>query len=666
MFNTLSAFIILAIGIPLFSSAQNTKLVLLDSETTRPVNFAFVYSDSYSTMSDSTGVVYLPSCLDISFKVTHLNYIEAAISCIQLEQLDTLYLSPRSFSLEEIAVVAKKDKTDFYKLLNGLLNKYKKSDHKSLTTYNYHLRDIKNDKIVERINSNISVTYAVGKDCYFSDKWLNYGNFEFISEAPFLSLDIEQLVIKYLHPFHSSEYYPLLTAQKLKRKQHTIKLLECDSCSNDQIKLRIESQDQICLITLDLLKDKVINSSYIIKSNANLPFFRVADGSNLLFKQLVLNFKFEESGIPNVIDGEIILSSNEVSIQIKFLLYEKTINNIQSFDVLGNAKFTNIYQQFLFQPNNLYGYTDTSKFFIDTSLLAHLDENYRKIFLESSLLGTHYMYLDDRIDSLPIYIGFIDDDFYFDAFGKLKKYHNDLIVYQPYSIQKHRSTDSIITISPILNLDQSRIYSKFHDPYLNQWALNLVTNLYKVDRHLYLSSSYWKDSLNTKLLNEKLQAIYKENQSNYNDFLDKILINEMNAITSLVRMNQVIDSIISVDVFEHIIKQDFGCSECKDGLVSEIIKEGFRLKNKNPKSELYSNYFKLGLIGLNQMLTDVKNDSTQNKKLIGSYYSRIAELHIELRNDMEACKCLNSFKQFWREGYNLSTKKSFYKTNCIE
>ena len=79
-FNTISTFIIVAIGIPLFSLAQNTKIVLLDNETMRPIDFAFVYSDSYSTMSDSTGVVYLPSCSGKSFKVTHLNYIETTIS----------------------------------------------------------------------------------------------------------------------------------------------------------------------------------------------------------------------------------------------------------------------------------------------------------------------------------------------------------------------------------------------------------------------------------------------------------------------------------------------------------------------------------------------------------------------------------------------------------
>jgi len=665
-FNTISIFIIVAIGIPLFSFAQNRKLVLLDNETMHPINFAFIYSDSYSAMSDSSGVVYLPSCLGKSFKVTHLNYVEVEISCNQLENLDTIYLSPQSFSLEEIAVVANKDKTDFYKLLNGILNKYKKNGYKSLTTYNYLLRNIKNDEIVERINSNISVSYAVGNDCYFSDKWLNYGSFEFTSEAPFLSLDIEQLLLKYLHPFHSSGNFSLLTARKLNRRQLTINLMACESCYSDEIKLRLESQEQTCLITVDLSKEKIINSSYIINSNANLPFFRVADGSSILFEKLVLNFRFDESGIPSVIEGEIALSFDKDSLRTKFLLYEKAMNNNQDFDVLGNVKFTNIYQQFLFQPNNLHSYADTSKFFIDTSLLAHLNENYRKIFLESPLLGIRYKYLNDIMDSIPIYVHNIDDDFYIDAFGKLKKYHNNLIILQPYSIQNHRYTDSIISISPILNIDQSRIFSKLNDPYFNQWALNIVTNLYKVDRQLYLSTDYWKDSLNTKLLKEKLQAIYIDNQFNYNEFLDKILISEMNAITGLVRMNHVIDSIIGVDVFEHIIKQDFGCSECKDGLVSEIIKEGFRLKDKIPQSELYSNYLKLGLIGLNQMLTDAKNDSTQNKKLIGSYYSRIAELHIEMRNDMEACICLNSFKQYWPEGYNLSAKKSFYNNNCIE
>ncbi|MBK9150640.1 MAG: hypothetical protein IPM26_06400 [Saprospiraceae bacterium] len=665
-FNTISIFIVVAIGIPLFSFAQNTKLVLLDKESMHPVSFAFVYLENFSTISDSVGTVYLPLCVDKSFQVTHLNYIDQTISCNQLINNDTLFLKSKSHNLEEITVLAKKEKTDFHKLLNGIFRDYKKSDFQRQISFNYLLRNIINERVVDKITSNITVNYSVGNGCIFSDKWLNYGSFEFTSEAPFLSLDVEQLLLKYLNPFHASRNFSLLTAQKLIRKQHTINLVECESCNSDQIKLRLESQDQTCLITVDLSKKKVINSSYIINSNANLPFFRVADGSSILFEQLVLNFRFDESGIPSVIEGEIALSFDKNSLRTKFLLYENAMNNNQDFYVLGNVKFTNIYQQFLFQPNNLHSYADTSKFFVDTSLLAHLNENYRKILLESPLLGFRLKYLDHSIDSIPLPIYFIDNDFYFDAFRELKNYHNNLIVYQPYNIQKHGYANSIISISPILDLEQSRIYSKFNDPYINQWALNIVTNLYKVDRQLYLSTIDWKDSLNTKLLNRKLRAIYLDNQTNYNNLLDKILIKEMYPIPVLVEINYFIDSIIGINGFEHIIKQDFGCSNCKEGLVSEIIKEGFRMKNKSPQSELSNVYFQYGIIGLSQMLKDVTNDTLINNKLIGSYYSRIAQLYIELKNDLEACKCLKSFKHLWPEGYNLSTKKNFYITNCLE
>ena len=381
-FNTISIFIVVAIGIPLFSFAQNTKLVLLDKESMHPVSFAFVYLENFSTISDSVGTVYLPLCVDKSFQVTHLNYIDQTISCNQLINNDTLFLKSKSHNLEEITVLAKKEKTDFHKLLNGIFRDYKKSDFQRQISFNYLLRNIINERVVDKITSNITVNYSVGNGCIFSDKWLNYGSFEFTSEAPFLSLDVEQLLLKYLNPFHASRNFSLLTAQKLIRKQHTINLVECESCNSDQIKLRLESQDQTCLITVDLSKKKVINSSYIINSNANLPFFRVADGSSILFEQLVLNFRFDESGIPSVIEGEIALSFDKNSLRTKFLLYENAMNNNQDFYVLGNVKFTNIYQQFLFQPNNLHSYADTSKFFVDTSLLAHLNENYRKILLE--------------------------------------------------------------------------------------------------------------------------------------------------------------------------------------------------------------------------------------------------------------------------------------------
>ena len=663
-FNIITTCIIVVLCIPLFSLAQKTKLVLLDKESMHPVSFAFVYLENFSTMSDSVGTVYLPLCVDKSFQVTHLNYIDQTISCNQLINNDTLFLKSISHNLEEIAVVAKKEKTDFHKLLNGIFRDYKKSDFQRRVSFNYLLRNIRNERVVEKITSNITVNYAVGNGCAFSDKWLNYGNFEFSSEAPFLSLDVEQLLLKYLHPFHAFGNFSLLTAQKLKRKQHTINLVECESCNGDQIKLRLESQDQTCQITVDLSKKKVLNSSYIVNSNANLPFFRVADGSSILFEQLVLNFRFDESGIPSVIEGEIALSFDKDSLRTKFLLYENAMNNNQDFDVLGNVKFTNIYQQFLFQPNNLHGYADTSNFFVDTSLLVHLNENYRKKILESPLIGCQYKYLDNTIDSLPIPIHIISDEYYIDRFGNVKKYLNELIIYQAYNLQKYGSVDSIISIPPILNLSQSKIYSKFNDPYFNQWALHLVTNLYKVDRELYLSSRFWNDSLNTSLLSDKLYSIYINNKSSYNAFLDKILISEINAITGLVKMNHDIDSIIGVNVFEHIIKQDYGCSECREGLVSEIIGLGFRMKSANSHSDLSQTCFQYGLIGLNQLLIEAQEKSVISKKVIGSYFSRIAELHIELKNYTDACKCLNSFKLLWPVGFNLSAKKSFYNTNC--
>jgi hypothetical protein len=664
-YNIISTLIILAFGVPIISLAQSPKLVLLDEATKNPVTFAFIYSKNYNTLSDSVGVVFLPECSDINYTVTHINYKEYIIKCKEIKGLDTLYLSSHSYNLEEVTIASKKYKSDYYKLLNRLLNKYRKNRYSSLIRYNYLLRNIKNGRVVERISSNISVNYSVGNTCTFPSKWLNYGSFEFTSEAPFLSLDIEQLIFN-LQAFHNTGNYKLLTSGKLRKREHSVELIGCDLCNSDQIKLKVESKDQICLITVDLSKENVINATYIINSNANLPFFRVADGSNILFEQLILNFKFDASGVPQVIDGEIHLSIQEIPLQTKFVLYKNAINDIQSFEVLGNPKFTNIYQQLIFQPNIYQNYIDTSSYFIDTSLLSKFNEDFRKLFLEYPLLGNRYKYLNGEIDSIPLHIHFINDDYYIDENGKFTKYHNDLVVYQAYNIQKSEVSDSVVSIFPILDLGQSRIFSKNRDPYIIQWVLNLACYLYEVDRQVYLEHNEKNETVILDSTIIKHQAEYLMNKNSYNDYLDEILMAETIQISKLMIINHVIDSLIGINVFKLIINKEYSCFECKKGLVRELMKEGWRSKRMNSPIIESRIYFENALIGLNQLFEEVRQESLKDNKVLGSYFHQLAEVHIELNNIEEACQCIEKTKFFWPEAYNISKVKNFYEKNCLQ
>lgn len=332
------------------SFTQTHEIILLDKITKDPVSFAFVYSGRYNTVSDSVGGVFIPECLgEERYTVSHINYNEYVFNCDSIELIDTIYLRSQSFNLDQVMVVEKRSETDLYKLLDKVLEQYRKSKYADTVSYNYLLRTIKNNKVVERISSNISVFYKVGSDCIFPDKWLNYGKFEFTREAPFLSLDVDQFIVA-LQPFHYAGYFKLLTSGRIRKNKYLVELIGCNLCDGDQIKLIVKSKEQSCALVVDLLKYKIVRASYVINSNAELSFFRVADGSDVLFDKLVLNVEFDEFGVPLVIDGEISLDVQDIPVQTKFILYQKAPNNSQSFMVLGRPKFTNIYQQLAFQP----------------------------------------------------------------------------------------------------------------------------------------------------------------------------------------------------------------------------------------------------------------------------------------------------------------------------
>ena len=134
----------------------------------------------------------------------------------------------------------------------------------------------------------------------------------------------------------------------------------------------------------------------------------------------------------------------------------------------------------------------------------------------------------------------------------------------------------------------------------------------------------------------------------------------------MIEINNVVDSIINYNVYTHIISQNFGCFECKENLVSDIIREGFRAKHHEGSSgEKSQVYFEYGVIGLIKLLDEVRTNSPKNAKLLGSYYARIAELYIELNDVSKACDCLKNYKTLWPDAYNISKKKrSFYDNNC--
>lgn len=215
--------------------SQDRHILIFDIANKNPVDYAFVYSERYNDISDHKGSVVLPNCSkEEEFRITHINYYDYNIKCEDLVSGDTIFLISKSYELDEVSVVAHKTTTDYYRVLNRIFKKYQKSSLNANLSYNYLLRTILGRKIVERINANISVNYKVGDELTLPNKWLNSGNFEFTKESPFISLDIDQLILR-LQPFYKSRTHELLTSKKINKKECVIELVECAPCWNQDI-----------------------------------------------------------------------------------------------------------------------------------------------------------------------------------------------------------------------------------------------------------------------------------------------------------------------------------------------------------------------------------------------------------------------------------------------
>ncbi|MEP7198151.1 MAG: hypothetical protein ABI851_16655 [Saprospiraceae bacterium] len=478
-FTTLSVLL----GLQLICTAQHKSILLLDITTNEPVEFAYVYSESFNTLSDSLGVVLLP--LNNQFEylhISHINYRKETLNFKLIANSDTVFLSPATFNLKEISVVAPKQKLDLYRRVNNVLKKYQNSRSKESLQFTYLLKTNIDGIAVEKINSSIGLSYQIGGKNIFPDKWLNNGSFNFNENSPFINLDLEQFILN-LHPFQEAKGYSLLTSKNISSKEHWIHLLECDSCDINQIKLVIESESQTCILLIDVDKDKLLSAIYKIDSSATLSFFRITEDRKYKFKELILQYEFNEEGFPIVINGDLSLTYLGKLINSKFILYrtEASYQN-QLFVVFGEPAFNNIYEQMILQPSIGFIPSDTSSFFVDTIMLARFDEGFRKNFIESGITGRKLIYLNQPLDSIPIEIRLVDDNFYIDKYGVFVNYKSDLKIYLSFSVYNNGVSDTLLSIYPVLDLSNSRIFSKTNDPYYNQWALMLVSYLYETDR----------------------------------------------------------------------------------------------------------------------------------------------------------------------------------------
>lgn len=77
--------------------------ILWDKENKIPVEYATLHNSKDYAVSNSEGKFYIESVVD-SLMISNLNYEVKTLTISQLTQLDTIFLSPKTFHLEEVVV----------------------------------------------------------------------------------------------------------------------------------------------------------------------------------------------------------------------------------------------------------------------------------------------------------------------------------------------------------------------------------------------------------------------------------------------------------------------------------------------------------------------------------------------------------------------------------
>lgn len=124
---------------------------------------------------------------------------------------------------------------------------------------------------------------------------------------------------------------------------------------------------------------------------------------------------------------------------------------------------------------------------------------------------------------------------------------------------------------------------------------------------------------------------------------------------------------IGFNVFDHLMENNYRCRECKEKLIFEIDKIGFRLNRSYEHKSDANICFRTALSGMKHLINEAEQDDLLDKRVIGGYYSILAGIYIELNNLNDACLCLEKFKLLFNDGFNLlPAKKEYYYNNCLK
>ncbi len=637
-----------------YANSQDRPLILLDAETSEPVMFAYVVSGSKYLLSDSEGVVWIAEDSVDTLYISHINYVNRFIDYESYKNVDTIFLRRQSFELAGIEVIGRRGEIDLYRLLNTVLRNYQRNSEREFLRFTYLLRTIRDVDVVEQINADISVNYSIGNGARLPQKWLNRGDFEFNHDAPFICLDLEKLIFT-LHPFASGRDFNLLSTQRIRKRHHDVALMECPDCEEDQLKLSVSNPSQTNILLIDTSNLVINSATFLINEKADLTFFQLFDESEYDFNEIVISYEFDDLGFPQLIEGNFQLWSDDYSLDIKTLLYPKSDKDDSfRFFVLPEYPFENIYEQIAFQPIEEQSDETKKSFIEENTSLSSLDESIRELIIESPITHYNLIYLNRLIDTVPMRITITQEDYYVDQFNRVRRveHFSQLKILQSYSIEKKDGRINILSIPPILDLNNTRIYSRIEDPYLNYWIIYLAIYSYEIERQRIMNE-FPKEGVDMNAQIRMIGAEFDAASERINELLHDLLLDDYD-IDRIVQLNEKMYNELGYNIFEKLIFLDLDCFDCKNELVNELNRLGYKKLHETKKREKYGHYLKLGNIGLKSLIVDFILDDCEERdiRLLGSYYSQKIDYYLINGEFEKACNALNSVKQYWLVGYD--------------
>ncbi|MCF6182270.1 carboxypeptidase-like regulatory domain-containing protein [Lutibacter sp.] len=226
-----------------FSFSQSTiEGFIFDRETKTSLPYAtikIISSNNYYTITNEDGKFEIKSKFPTdSIEVRFIGFKTKKITVSYFKKHSKLYLTPNTFHLNQVLVVAKKNKNYTYNLLNSLIKKYRDkqtvTNSKAFLTLTSSARGIPIETIEGFYNSEQNLSKGI------VGLQLKSGRFGQNASFPFYSLNNTDILKDFQLFEKSSQILPLypgnLTLGIIKGK-YRVKMDECVSCSQRDLSI---------------------------------------------------------------------------------------------------------------------------------------------------------------------------------------------------------------------------------------------------------------------------------------------------------------------------------------------------------------------------------------------------------------------------------------------